>query len=106
MRLSVGMSKKSAIGVMGTKPMHVYSNSTGYDLLYKGLKINNPYRSEIINSAEGTLEVAYYVTDVKRDDGAITDDELTPLVFRGDKLIGWGWRFLQDTARNHQVIVK
>jgi hypothetical protein len=62
--------------------------------------INNPYRNEIVAGKDGsTLEVFYYVTDVHRNDGLITDDELTPLVFDNGKLIGWGQTFLNDITR-------
>ena len=33
----------------------------------------------------------YYHTDLKTPDGAVTDDELTPVVLIEDKVIGWGW---------------
>lgn len=49
-----------------------------------------PYRSEILQGKNKTFEVVYYVTDVKKDDNAIIDDELTPFVFDNGKLIGWG----------------
>ena len=49
------------------------------------------------------FEVIYYVTDVKNDDGAITDDELTPLVFDEGNLIGWGWSFLQNNVQKYEI---
>lgn len=60
------------------------------------MTISNPYRSEILQGKEKKFEIVYYVTDVKRDDGTITDDELTPLVFDDGKLIGWGFGFLES----------
>ena len=64
------------------------------------LTITNPYRSEILKGKNDKLfEVIYYVTDVKNDDNAITDDELTPLIFDNGKLIGWGWSFLEDNIK-------
>ncbi|MEC8479353.1 MAG: DUF3192 domain-containing protein, partial [SAR324 cluster bacterium] len=36
-------------------------------------------------------ELLYYHTDLKTPDGAVTDDELTPVVLIEDKVIGWGW---------------
>ncbi|MCJ7555009.1 MAG: DUF3192 domain-containing protein [Ignavibacteriaceae bacterium] len=49
------------------------------------------------------FEVWYYYTDMKAYDGAITDDELTPVVFENDKLIGWGQSFLNDTVQRYEI---
>jgi hypothetical protein len=95
-KLSLGMSKEDAIAVMGQKKF-----SAG-NFFYNEIPvtINNPYRNEIVAGKDGsTLEVFYYVTDVHRNDGLITDDELTPLVFDNGKLIGWGQTFLNDITR-------
>lgn len=69
--------------------------------------INNPYRAETFRSKAGsTIEILFYYTDLKRSDGAITDDELTPIVLENDRLIGWGWSFLtQDTSR-HEITIR
>lgn len=95
LKLSIGMSKEEAINIMGKKRF-----SAG-NLIYSEtpLMINNPYRSEIVAGRDKTLEIIYYVTDVKKNDGVITDDELTPLVFEDGKLIGWGQTFLRDSSR-------
>ena len=54
--------------------------------------MKRPYRSETLSLSNGKrLELLYYHTDMKTPDGAVTDDELTPVVLIEDKLIGWGW---------------
>ncbi len=54
-----------------------------------------PYRSEFIRMPDGEqLELLFYHTDLKNPDGAITDDELTPVVLVDDKVVGWGWILL------------
>lgn len=94
LKLSIGMSKQEALNVMGTR---------SFATLEEG-RINNPYRSEILSNKEGKIfEVLYYCTDEKRIDGAITDDELTPLIFDNGKLIGWGWSFLQDNVQKYEL---
>lgn len=53
-----------------------------------------PYRSETLTGKDGkSYEVLYYYTHLKQRDDRITDDELTPLVFQGGKLIGRGYPF-------------
>ena len=85
-KLSTGMSKEAAREVMGTDPA-------------KGLFqwIYNPHRTETLAGKDGKVyEVLYYYTDLKLRDDKITDDELTPLVFEDEKLIGWGYPFLDQ----------
>ena len=54
--------------------------------------MKRPYRSETLSLSNGKrLELLYYHTDLKTPDGAVTDDELTPVVLIEDKVIGWGW---------------
>ena len=54
--------------------------------------MKRPYRSETLSLSNGKrLEFLYYHTDLKTPDGAVTDDELTPVVLIEDKVIGWGW---------------
>ena len=100
-KISIGMSKQEVINIMGTKTKEAYYHG-GLDK-WAFSTINNPYRSEIIQGKGKTLEVIYYVTDDKNNDGAISDDELTPLVFDEGKLIGWGWSFLQDNVRKYEL---
>ena len=79
-KLSVGMEKSIAMEVMGTEP------SRGVFMW-----IDNPYRSEDVTAKDGKrYEILYYYTDMKQRDDKITDDELTPLVFRDGKLVAWG----------------
>ena len=63
--------------------------------------MKRPYRSETLSLSNGKrLELLYYHTDLKTPDGAVTDDELTPVVLIEGKVIGWGWilvrRFKED----------
>ena len=59
------------------------------------LEVKNPMRVERITGSDGTAyDVLFYYTDVKMRDDKITDDELTPLVFRGHELAGIGYEFL------------
>ena len=104
LKLSIGMSKEEALRVMGTETF----SAGGVDL-FAGNKgqaviITNPYRSEILQGKDKTFEVLYYVTDDKGFRGAITDDDLTPLVFDNGKLIGWGRSFLQDNAQKYEKL--
>ena len=49
------------------------------------------------------FEILYYYTDQKSADGAITDDELTPLVMKDGALDGWGWAYLKDVSAKYEI---
>ena len=108
LRLSVGMTKNEALNVMGTDTktarviLHQYGNWG--ETPVENIIINNPYKNEILRSKDDKVfEVIYYVTDVRKSDDTISDDELTPLIFDNGKLIGWGWGFLQDNIQRYEL---
>jgi len=99
LKLSIGMTKKQALKIMGTK-------SGGGK--YGEPTVNSPYKSEILQGQEKTFEVIYYYTDIKSafysaHEVTITDDELTPLVFENGRLIGWGNSFLESNINKYQI---
>ncbi len=53
--------------------------------------LKNPYRSETFGYDGKQYVVEYYVTQIKKADGIIADDELVPLVFENQILKGRGW---------------
>ncbi|HIJ72231.1 MAG TPA: DUF3192 domain-containing protein [Planctomycetes bacterium] len=101
--LSVGMTKKEAMDAMGYKTASNDYIGRAYYTSKSALSATNPYRSEIMQGKDKIFEVLYYYTDVKSDDGAITDDELTPLIFDEGRLIGWGWGFLNANVQKYEI---
>jgi hypothetical protein len=104
-KLNLGMTKQEVTEIMGTK--RADDNTLGR--MYVGASVTsatNPYRTEILQGKDRTFEVWYYYTDVKREDSAITDDELAPLVFDGGKLVGWGWGFLQQNIEKYEIRIR
>jgi hypothetical protein len=95
MRLSPGLSKQEVLVVMGTKT-----------IMSEDGEINNPYRTEMHRSQGRTFELLLYYTDKKRADGAITDDELTPLVIMDGKLDGWGWSYWDGLVQKYELRVR
>jgi hypothetical protein len=67
------------------------------------LEVKNPQREERITAPDGAVyDVLFYYTDLKTRDDKITDDELTPLVFRGHELAGIGYGFLARLAPKYR----
>jgi len=83
--LELGMNREMVLETMGTETFST------------DVAINNPYRVEVFQPEEGvTVEVLFYYTDVKGDDNAISDEELTPVVLVNGEVIGWGWVCLRQ----------
>jgi len=56
--------------------------------------MGRPYKSEFV----GNKQMWFYITDWQSD-GKTTPDELTPLIFENDILLGWGDKFLAGSSR-------
>jgi Protein of unknown function (DUF3192) len=69
------------------------------------LEVKNPQRVERVTGPDGVAyDVLFYYTDLKTRDDKITDDELTPLVFRGHELAGIGYGFLAKLAPKYKAL--
>ena len=93
--LSIGMSKQDVLGKMGTKTVGAQNTV-----------VTNPYRTEMYRSNGHVFELLLYYTDIKKSDGAITDDELTPLIIMDGKLDGWGWSYWNNVIKKYEIRVR
>lgn len=93
MNLSPGMTKNQVLSIMGVN--NVWAT-----------KINNPYRTEFYRKNGHTFEVLLYYTDLKSLDGAITDDELTPIIILDGKLDGWGWTYWESLIQKYEIRIR
>jgi hypothetical protein len=107
--LSIGLSKREVLEIMGTRNMWVCTYGPAcvvLPMLYME-RATNPHRTETAKASDGTaLEIYFYQTDTRTADGATTDDELSPLVFENGRLAGWGWTFLRQNAERYQISVR
>jgi len=104
LKLSVGMTKKQALKVMGK------AGGGGY---FGEPTVKSPYKSETLQANGKNFEMLYYYTDINSrihisNPGTIRDNDLTPLVFENDILIGWGNTFVktlasQDSGKSSEV---
>lgn len=103
-QLQLGMNKQEVLKIMGTRTIQTYSGSPLSN--YPDMKINNPYRSEAYTSNNRSVLILYYYTDQKRSDNAVTDDELTPIVFEDAVLVGWGWSYINDVEKKYEIRIR
>lgn len=115
-QLSVGMPKAKVLEVMGTETIQTYTRpalpskrgsreiSDEIRALYRGERMNNPYRTETSQTDDGTLvELLFYYTDQQSAGRRITNHELTPLVIEGGVLVGWGWAYLDQNLEKYRI---
>jgi len=109
-QLEIGMDKEKVLKTMGREEKGIV---TWIPILFPliwvpfpSYHINNPYKTEFLTVNDKQYDVIYYYTDVRKADGAITDDELTPLIFEDGKLIGWGWSFLKVKIPTYEIRIR
>ena len=102
-KLNIGMTRHNVMQLMGSESAELqwsFLDPHPYP------SASNPYRVETLQGKDKVFEILYYCTDLKRNDGAVTDDELTPFVFERDKLIGWGWNFMEANIQKYEIIIR
>lgn len=94
-KVELGMTYGEVAGIMGKKIDIGYTESSASNGKYEEILVKNPYYEEVLTDRSGArYRVVYYFTHIKKADGIVSDDELTPLVFEENRLIGKGRGFL------------
>jgi hypothetical protein len=99
-KLLMGVSREEALALIGRTATVGYELKEGAADEYQPVTEPNPYRSQQITKGKGVYQVDYYLTRINQADGMVSDDELTPLVFEDNKLIGKGWDFFKGKIKN------
>jgi hypothetical protein len=112
--LSIGMTREEILELMGTETVQTYRHARDHRAFVWGKgrtwmyapvaywQIPQPFRTEATRGSDGArIEILYYYTDLRRKDGVVTDRELTPLVLEADRLVGWGWAFVEPKVEAH-----
>ena len=99
-KLLLGISREEALVLIGRTATVGYELKDGANDEYQPVTSPNPYRSQQITKGKDVYQVDYYLTRVNKADGVVSDDELTPLVFESNKLIGKGWEFFKSKIKN------
>ena len=89
--LEIGMNENVVLMIMGSKTIKIESAP---------FTIENPFKTEIYSNDIDVYKILYFYTDLVKRDGFITDEELTPIIFKNNKLIGWGrdvWKKIIET---------
>ena len=79
--LEIGMNENVVLMMMESKTFKIESAP---------FTIENPFKTEIYSNDVDVYKILYFYTDLVKRDGFITDEELTPVIFKNNKLMGWG----------------
>ena len=94
-QVRMGMTRQEVASVLA------FPIITGYELRdsnaeqYQPLTSQNPHRTETFDKAGHSYNIEYYLAGIEHQDDQIEDDELVPLVFKDDTLVGMGWDFVK-----------
>ena len=99
----VGMTKSEVLSILGEKAIVGYELKNGQSYPYQPIMLNNPYRTEILKNNKISFEINYFFTGTQQSDGAITNNELVPLIFENDKFIGQGWPSLNKIQSQYKL---
>ena len=95
-KISLGFTKSEVLNIMGTSTIKTSD----------GTIVTSPFRNETMNENGKSYEILFFYTDTKKTDGVITDDELTPIVFNDNKVVGFGWSFMKDNIKKYQIDIR
>lgn len=99
-KLLPGVSREETLALIGRTLTVGYELRSGSKDEYQAVTTPNPHKSQQITKGGNVYQVDFYLTRIKRADGIVTDDELTPVVFESNKLIGKGWDFFNSKIKN------
>ncbi len=95
-QLHTGLSRAEVAAILGKEVVVGYALADQVVEQYQPITSPNLKRSETIKKNNKNYMVDYYLAGIKVADDKISDDELLPLVFENDHLIGIGWDYLNQ----------
>lgn len=95
-KVSEGMTYEEVMALMGDEVKIGFQEGAESVDSYGAMALRNPFRIEMVTAADVPHLVVFFVTQINASDGQVTDDELTPVVFKDNIMVGKGWSFLEE----------
>ena len=97
-KIRLGMSRQEVEALLKDELLIGYTIEGSPEKL-NPITMVQPHREESFSRDQKTYHVLYYYTSVNRPDDLVAEDELTPLIFEGNALIGKGLADLDRIKR-------
>ena len=65
-------------------------------------RIPNPVRSEVYPAGDDTFRAFFFYTGTGYV-ASILDSDLMPVVFKNERLDGWGWSYWESTVTQYNI---
>ena len=98
-RVQIGMTESDVRTIMGDRLKIGYKETEIHSGIIEDISIPSPHQQEDLQINGKTYRVLYYYITVVKSDGIVSDDELTPLIFQNNKLVGRGEEFIAKLRR-------
>jgi len=89
-----GLTRAEVTSLLGKEVVTGYSLTDESSGEYTPITAANPSRTETIQKGKKSYSVDYYLVGIKVADDKVSDDELVPVVFQNEKVVGIGWDYL------------
>ena len=101
MHLSVGESRDATFEKMGG--VQSYKISLGITCL-NNYSVTNPTKNELKSKGELGIEIVHFITGLKKNSCSTVAEEVTPILFIEDRLIGSGKKFLEEFFQEDSLV--
>ena len=107
LKIDLGVTKTKVLEVMGgIQKIQTYVSTT-FLTKKESIIINNPISRDFKTDKDGiTMEVLWYYTNVNKVDGAVTKEEQTPIILEKNAVVGMGWDFYEDYAKQKGIKIE
>ena len=68
-------------------------------------RVPNPVRSEVYPAGDDTFRAFFFYTGTGYVAG-ILDSDLMPVVFKNERLDGWGWSYWKSTVTQYNIQIR
>jgi len=89
-----GLTRAEVTSLLGKEVVTGYSLTDESSGEYTPITAANPNSTETIQKGKKSYSVDYYLVGIKVADDKVSDDELVPVVFQNEKVVGIGWDYL------------
>ena len=98
-QIHTGLTRTEVASLLGREVVTGYALTDEAGGEYTPITAANPHRTETVQNGKKSYSVEYYLVGIKVADDKVSDDELVPVIFQNEKVVGIGWDFLNQRVK-------